>query len=84
MVIKQSAGGLFVIFLLLGVLRPAFKALASADKRLLSAMENNTQGKVKVEQKVDTPEARIAAAKNFAQSNPKGVAEVLKTWVDGG
>lgn len=83
-IMKQSLGGLFVLFLVFGILRPTFKSLASTDKRLLAALKNNKEGHSKETKELNTPEARIEAAKEFAGSNPKGVAEVLKTWVDGG
>lgn len=83
-VIKQVLGGLFVIFIVFGILKPAFKALAMADKRLVAFTKQAAEEKKKDMAVLDSPEARIDAAKNFAESNPKGVAEVLKTWVDGG
>ena len=83
-IMKQSIGAAFILFLVFGILKPALKSLAMADKRLLAATQQAAKDKKEDVVALDTPEARIDAAKNFASSNPKGVAEVLKTWVDGG
>lgn len=83
-VVKQSLAGLFVVFIVFGILKPAFKALAMADKRLVAFTKQAQDEKQKELAVLDSPEARINAAKQFAERNPKGVAEVLKTWVDGG
>lgn len=87
MLLKQSIGGLFVLLLVFGILRPAFNSLATTNKKLVEAtQEALTKQEVEkeVESPLDTPEARLSAVKTFAKSNPKGVAEVVKTWVDGG
>lgn len=89
-VMKQVSGGAFVLFLVFGVLRPIFNSLASSNMKLVSATQealahqNKSGAAGESESPLDTPEARLNAAKSFASSNPKGVAEVVKTWVDGG
>ena len=86
LVLKQVSGGAFVLFIVFGVLRPAFTSLATTNKQFIEQAQDvlTHQEAEKIEQPMNTPEARLDAAKNFAQTNPKGVAEVVKTWVDGG
>jgi flagellar M-ring protein FliF len=85
MVVKQGLGGIFVLFLVFGILRPMFNSLANTNKKLVAAaQEALTQQQEKDDRPLDTPEARLSAVKQFASNNPKGVAEVVKTWVDGG
>ena len=83
-IIKQTLGGVFVLILVFGVLRPTFKALVASNKKILVSDQETSSGRTaQIEKAIETPETRLDAVKTFAQVNPKGVAEVVKTWVDG-
>ena len=96
-IIKQSAGGLFVLILVLGVLRPMLKTLAS-NKNAAGAARNAAPpagGENNVAEPVAPPppkprraptdyEAQLGVVRDEAGKNPKRVAQVVKTWLDKG
>lgn len=83
---KQLLGGIFVLLLVFGILKPAFKSLVSqSEKKQPNEAEGGAgNSPARLEKALDTTEAKMDAAKEFASNNPRGVAEVVKTWVDGG
>lgn len=81
---KQLIGGSFVIVVVFGVLRPILKSMATHGKKMATSALEGAEAKSKLQAPEDTPETRMASAQKFASDNPKGVANVVKTWVDGG
>ncbi len=81
---KQALGGLFILILVFGVIRPILKNMSNQGKKLADAQMEGAEAKAKLEAPEDTPDTRMASAQQYAGDNPKGVANVVKTWVDGG
>lgn len=96
---KQILGGLFVLFIILGVLRPMLKTLAknnnSSDE--LEATETaanasptpTTPGAVRPApteslKNVTDYEEQMGIVRQVAEKEPKRVAQVVKNWVDRG
>lgn len=91
---KQIAGGLFVLIMLFGVLRPAIKKLANnplPEPGSVAMVGPNGQPLTPEQQKAmqglpapeQTFEDRMGVVQNMASADPKRVAQVVKTWVDG-
>lgn len=90
---KQAIGGLMVILLLFGVLRPLLRSLATvkpqprptaaeggmADDRLTLG----GPGAVMQLPQQNTYEGNIGMIRDMARQDPKHVAQVIKTWVSG-
>ncbi|NOY66541.1 MAG: flagellar basal body M-ring protein FliF [Gammaproteobacteria bacterium] len=96
-IIKQSLGGLVVLILIFGVLRPVMKSLTAKGANEQQTF-NPATGDVGDDQlqltggqpaqlgAPDTAENQLAAAKAVVTQDPARVAQVVKTWVanDGG
>ena len=89
---KQVAGGIVVLLLIFGVLRPTIKGLAGIGQPIntdpsLPAGDSPELIDASVSKGVPTElqtfEDRMGAVQNMANSDPKRVAQVVKTWVDG-
>lgn len=91
---KQILGGLVVLLLLLGVLRPVMRNLATyaEQKKTVQALEHQQMADDQVtlsgEQqrlpRADGYEANLNMAKGMVQQDPKLVAQVIKNWVANG
>jgi flagellar M-ring protein FliF len=90
-IVKQSLGGLFLLIFIFGVLKPILKALASnknlpvdagGTQQLPGAEGANTAGQLA--NYANNVDQSIAIARDLAGSEPKRVAQVVKTWIDGG
>jgi flagellar M-ring protein FliF len=93
--VKQGAGGLFVLFMVFGVLMPTLKRLSSTEGLVMNPQVNangmpvdpQTGGQTSaavLPQAYQSNEERVNAVQSMAQSNPKQVAGVVKSWVDEG
>ncbi|WP_455380079.1 flagellar basal-body MS-ring/collar protein FliF, partial [Acidihalobacter prosperus] len=100
---KQILGGLVVLFLIFGVLRPVLRRLVSVSAASNTEGENQSPGmagddpgSLGEDRVTLTPqaaggagaidqhyEAQLANARQVAQSDPKRVAQVVKSWVNG-
>lgn len=94
---KQGLGGLFVLILIFGVLRPILKSLSEAGSQTklatISAMEALPQGEeMRAEAAApeeqfllpsggDEYEAKLNAVKGLVAENPNQVAQVVQGWV---
>jgi len=90
-VLKQAAGALMVLFLVLGILRPIMRHLASAPKQVVV---NESGEEIPEDQltltgegggrlpKPSTYEDNLNMAKSLANQEPKRVAQVVKGWLE--
>jgi flagellar M-ring protein FliF len=87
--IKQFSGGMFLLVLVLGVLRPMLKSLAG-QKTLLNNEGNNDPNTLankvpgQIPNMSDDYDTSMNMVRSLAGKEPKKVAQVVKTWVDGG
>ncbi|MDH5571573.1 MAG: flagellar basal-body MS-ring/collar protein FliF, partial [Gammaproteobacteria bacterium] len=90
-VLKQVAAAVFIIFLILGILRPMMKSLSVPPKKVIYS-ENGEEltedqlllsGKGPRLPKPTTYEDNLNMAKSLAQNEPKRVAQVVKSWIEG-
>jgi flagellar M-ring protein FliF len=94
-VLKQVAGALGVLLLILGVIRPVMRSLAEKGAMLPSASQMALAGGAEDQVTLSGPggqvslpspqqqnyEQQIANAKGMVQNDPKRVAQVMKNWV---
>lgn len=99
---KQILGGLAVLFLIFGVLRPVLRRLASVEVASNAegegaSMDMGSDSDALGEDRISlTPQAaggagaldqhyetQLANARQVAQTDPKRVAQVVKSWVNG-
>lgn len=94
-IVKQVLGALFVLFVLFAVLMPTLKRLAESSSQSNNNLSPNGMGadgqpslqggnSVALPKAYSTTEERIHAVQGMAQTNPKQVATVVKSWVDEG
>ena len=88
-VVKQVLGGSLVLFLVFGVIRPAFKDLnkvplvtappvpAAKDKGVEDEMERITSG-------TESLEGQLETVRSLVQQDPALVAQVVKMWTQSG
>ena len=89
---KQVAGGIFVLLLLFGVLRPILKSLAVKKEDELPASEALSQGQFAAPGggvageigQIKDYDNQLNMVQQMAGNEPKRVAQVVKNWVDGG
>ncbi len=88
--VKQSLGGLFVLLLVFGLLRPVMRNLTSADKALKKSEEDSPgqeqltyRGKP-VPQGANEYETQLNLLRQIVNQEPKRVAHVVKNWVERG
>jgi len=90
-VLKQAAGALMVLFLVLGILRPIMRHLASAPRQVVvnEAGEQIPEDQLSLSQegggrlpKPSTYEDNLNMAKSLAGQEPKRVAQVVKGWLE--
>ncbi len=91
-VLKQVAAAAMVMFLVLGVLRPIMRHLATQPKQILVnedgeeipedqlTLSHETGGRLP---KPSTYEDNLNMAKSLASQEPKRVAQVVKGWLEG-
>lgn len=87
-VAKQAAGGLFVLFLLFGVIRPTFKDLtkipvaAADDMTPKQAIDNATSAEefAKITTGSEDMEGQLNNVRSLVQQDPALVAQVVKNW----
>lgn len=87
-IVKQVGGALFVLLLILGVLRPMLKTLASNKEmeplnNALTSGEMGMDGGISFKD-VSDYETQISMLRQVVDKEPKRVAQVVKTWVDRG
>lgn len=96
-VVKQVLGGLFVLLMIFGVLRPILRSLSKAapPQSLMGAgqMAIGPNGEpiqaagadgLSLPSPLQTYEDKMNVVQNMAGNDPKRVAQVVKTWVDSG
>lgn len=89
-IVKQSAGGLFVLILVFGLLRPLMKNMASENKKLEhpdepeTGHEQLTYKGQPVPEGADEYETQLNLLRQIVNQEPKRVAHVVKTWVEKG
>lgn len=95
-VVKQVAGGIFVLLLVLFVLRPLLKGLASRPVAPTLALDASGQPVAMVGsdgsggisdtadrvQSLQSYQDRMQAVQQMAHNDPQRVAQVVKSWVD--
>ncbi len=90
-VLKQAAGAMMVLFLVLGILRPIMRHLASAPRQVVvnEAGEQIPEDQLTLSQegggrlpKPSTYEDNLNMAKSLASQEPKRVAQVVKGWLE--
>lgn len=90
LIVKQGLAGVFVLLLVFGVIRPMFRSLAMQSKTedqlraALEQKEKDLEKRANEGPQASLPEKEMEQVQNLASSDPKGVAQVVKTWVDGG
>ena len=90
LLLKQLSGGLFLLVLVLGVLRPMLKSLAGQKVVANVNQDNLEQNQIASSGGANLPnlsndyESGMDMVRNLASKEPKKVAQVVKTWVDGG
>jgi flagellar M-ring protein FliF len=90
---KQGLGGLLVLFLIFGVIRPAFKDLnkvhvdPEAQAAVQSLLANQAGGGGGSEERIVTGsedvEGQLANVRSLVQQDPALVAQVIKNWTVG-
>lgn len=95
-IVKQSLGGLFVLILILGVLRPMLKTLARNNvvvEETEAATQSAATGATATENKGTSTESlkgvtdydtQMGIVRQVVEKEPKRVAQVVKSWVDRG
>ncbi|RUR10540.1 flagellar basal-body MS-ring/collar protein FliF [Legionella sp. km772] len=97
-IVKQAAGGLFLLIMVFGLLRPILKTLASnkaAEELAVSpvagagaaAPASGESGAVSASESfknVTDYESQLGIVRQISESEPKRVAQVVKNWVDRG
>jgi len=89
---KQVSAGIFILILLFGVLLPSIKNLAKnevpksmmmigADGKPSQVVQGATE--LGLPAQLKSFEDRMGVVQNMASTDPKRVAQVVKTWVDG-
>jgi flagellar M-ring protein FliF len=93
---KQVLGGLFVLFLVFGILKPAIKNMMNKEITLhqtaLAGPSGNVAGQLAVDEKADAIEIKaleaapeydksISNVKEMVNSDPKLAAQVVRSWV---
>lgn len=85
-IIKQSAGAVFILALLFGVLRPMLKTIANNKNDPSNREEGSNgltySGGTLVEK--DDFETKISLLRQIVDKEPTRVAQVVKSWVDKG
>ena len=92
-IVKQVLGGLAVLFVIFGVLKPAMKSLAIAPPITKVISENGeeldddqlslSQGEDKARlAQIATYEENLQLAQTLAVQEPKRVVQVVKNWID--
>lgn len=85
-IVKQSAGAIFILALLFGVLRPMLKTIASNKNIPLEGEEGPNgltySGATMVER--DDFETKLSLLRQIVDKEPTRVAQVVKSWVDKG
>ena len=90
-VVKQVMGGLLVLFLVFGVIRPAFKDLNTVPKTTnnaptaeqLLAMQNADEIQ-RITTGSEGLEDQLETVRNLVKTDPALVAQVVKNWTQGG
>lgn len=87
-VIKQSAGALFVLAMIFGVLRPMLKTLAN-NKDMEKIDASHASGEITYDGKISLKDAgdyesQLSLLRQVVDKEPKRVAQVVKSWVDRG
>lgn len=90
---KQGLGGLLVLFLIFGVIRPAFKDLnkihvdPEAEAAVQSLLANQSGAGGMSEERIVTGaedvEGQLANVRSLVQQDPALVAQVIKNWTIG-
>ncbi len=89
--LKQSIGGLFVLYVVFGILRPTLRTLAGrgvAVSDLIQSNETDTPENKKelraglLANELAASDEQMRLIKEMATSDPKRVAQVVKRWVD--
>ena len=88
---KQALGGLLVIFLIFGVIRPAFKDLnkihidpeAEAAVQGLLAAQSSGGSDDRIVTGAEDVEAQLNNVRSLVQQDPALVAQVVKNWTAG-
>ena len=90
-VVKQSLGGLFVLFMIVGVIRPIFKSLTQKGVEVKDLVSKHIEMLDKVSEKDGAAAAaeqlmsydeQMRTVKGMANEDPKRVAQVVKRWMD--
>lgn len=85
-IIKQSAGAVFILALLFGVLRPMLKTIANNKNDPSNREEGSNgltySGGALVER--DDFETKLSLLRQIVDKEPTRVAQVVKSWVDKG
>ncbi len=92
--VKQTGGVLCILVLVLGVLRPILRTLVSKpvptfnpmlERRDAGSVNLGIQGggQMQFNEIPQSPADRLQMLQGMASNNPKRVAQVVKTWVDG-
>ena len=88
---KQGVGGIFILLLIFGVLRPLMKNLATVKPpvEVKAEVEGEGQGALpgaagapQLTPPTATYEDNLNMVKQMAQQDPKHVAQVVKSWVE--
>lgn len=90
-VAKQGLGGILVLFLILGVIRPAFKDLnkihvdpeAEAAVQSLLANKSGANSDDRIITGSEDVESQLANVRSLVQQDPALVAQVVKNWTIG-
>lgn len=89
-IVKQTAGAIFVLALIFGVLRPMLKTLASNKNAGIPLTDNETpQGELTYDGTISIKDAndyesQLNLLRQVVDKEPKRVAQVVKNWVDRG
>ncbi|GAB4392931.1 MAG: flagellar basal-body MS-ring/collar protein FliF [Gammaproteobacteria bacterium] len=83
--VKALGGGLLIILLMFGVIKPAFKQL-TMNKKIQNKLESTqVTGEQQQDEYANIPksyEEQMHAVKSLANTDPKRVAHVVKKWIE--
>jgi flagellar M-ring protein FliF len=91
-VAKQTLGGGLILFLIFGVIRPAFKDLnkvhidpeaEAAVQNLLSNQSRSGSSGDRIVTGAEDVESQLANVRSLVQQDPALVAQVIKNWTMG-
>lgn len=85
-IVKQSAGGFFLLLLLFGVLRPMLKTLANNKQAAIMGNGDSPNG-LTLDGQLTAPddfETKLNLLRQVVSKEPARVAQVVKSWVDKG